>query len=303
MDALPVRSRVSRIVRRLRPPQVRCQTGADPDQWDWNFREALGKRREGLGQSPGSNTESPRPYSDAMKIRTVWKLPWSLPDRQERPYRVSRIYTDERRDVPGPTVALPETPHLWSSVVIRRLIRDSGTGGYQRGIIVQDSIQLMKLGSGLKYVFAYISNYLRLTEPQFFSCTWRRSREPKSIKKINFIPQNKVETDCGSIIYPIPILQLIWVLFLVCLFLRYFFFSVQATHEFGWSVPKITLDPASWTLPLPLLYQWFARRNVHFSQGCLQTIPVSEVDAKVNDFYVMSLNKSSRCSEFSVIKK
>ena len=25
----------------MRPPQVRCQTVADPDQWDWNFREAL----------------------------------------------------------------------------------------------------------------------------------------------------------------------------------------------------------------------------------------------------------------------
>ena len=83
MDALPVRSRESRIIRRLRPPHVRCQTGADPDQWDWNFREALGKRREGLGQSPGSNTEA-RDRSDAMEVLNSWKLPWSLPDRQGR---------------------------------------------------------------------------------------------------------------------------------------------------------------------------------------------------------------------------
>ena len=33
-----------------------------------------------------------------------------------------RMYPDR------PTVELPEIPHLWSSVVIRRLIWDSGTG-------------------------------------------------------------------------------------------------------------------------------------------------------------------------------
>ena len=133
MDALPVRSRESRIVRRLRPPQVRCLTGADPDQWDWHFREALGKRKEGLWQSPGITRKPQTVRSDAMKVLKSWKLPWSLPDRQGRPYRVSRIYTNDRRDVPGPIVARPETPHLWSSIVIRRLIRDSGTGALARG--------------------------------------------------------------------------------------------------------------------------------------------------------------------------
>ena len=67
MDVLPVRSREPQIVR---PPQVRCQTGADPDQWDWNFREALGKRREGLGQSPGSNTEAPDRNESFEQLKT-----------------------------------------------------------------------------------------------------------------------------------------------------------------------------------------------------------------------------------------
>ena len=46
---------------------------------------------------------------------------------------------DERRDVPGPTVALPETTHLWPSVVIRRLIRDSGTGAKGLGKVYRDT--------------------------------------------------------------------------------------------------------------------------------------------------------------------
>ena len=54
MDALSVRRQESRIVRRQRPPQVRSQTGADPGQRDEGFGEALGERREGLGQRAGS---------------------------------------------------------------------------------------------------------------------------------------------------------------------------------------------------------------------------------------------------------
>ena len=59
----------------------------------------------------------------------------------------SRIYTDERRDVPGPTVALPETPHLWPSVVIRRLIRDSGIGVYT--LTVSLLLYMMRYGEFL----------------------------------------------------------------------------------------------------------------------------------------------------------
>ena len=95
IDALPVHSRESRIVRLACAfwKSVARQAG-DPgrvrkkrrirDSGTQANREALGKRREGLGQRPGGNTEAPD-SSDATEVLNSSKLPWSLPDRQGHP--------------------------------------------------------------------------------------------------------------------------------------------------------------------------------------------------------------------------
>ena len=83
-----------------------ARPAADPGQWNSGFREEYREKEERARQASRKLYGSPR-ARDGRRVR--------------------RIYTDERRDVPE-TIVLPETPHVWSSVAIPRLIRDSGTG-------------------------------------------------------------------------------------------------------------------------------------------------------------------------------